>query len=325
MVTGTPTGTAFQFGEDIAAVAIRHGLRILVKPSEGSLHNLRRLASGENAALAIVQTDVLGYLSWSVEPTAQHIGAQLRMVFPLHHEEVHILARKSIQQVTDLAGKRVIIGTQGSGTYLTAQRLLRIFDVTPAALIADLPPPEALHAVLTGNADAMFHVDGKPVPLFTNLQELSGDPRYADLIDEVHFVPLPRGQLSRVYHSASIGPQDIGPQDYPWVSTTTPTVAIQAVLVGFNFLQRQNTYFQMRCAQLATLGRAIREHIHELQRHGHPKWRDVDLKQRVSVWQPDTCSQSVRRELMQTEGLQQDFDRILKTPIPRQSSKSPHH
>src|SRR5687767_7956753 len=55
MVTGAPTGTAFAFGEDMAAVAMRHGLRILVKPSEGSLDNLRRLASDENAALAIVQ------------------------------------------------------------------------------------------------------------------------------------------------------------------------------------------------------------------------------------------------------------------------------
>lgn len=317
MVTGPTTGTAFQFGEDIAAVAIRHGLRILVKPSEGSLDNLRRLNSDENAALAIVQADVLGYLSWSAEPAAQQIGDQLRMIFPLHHEEVHILARKAIQQVTDLAGKRVIVGTKGSGTYLTAQRLLRIFDVTPASLIADQPPPEAVHAVLTDQADAMFHVGGKPVTLFTNLHELSGDPRYADLIDEVHFVPLPRDQLSRVYHPAAIGPQD-----YPWVATTIPTVAIQTVLVGFNFSKRQNAYFQMRCAQLATLGRAIREHIHELQRRGHPKWRDVDLTQRVSVWPTDTCSQSVHRELMQTEALQQDFDRLLKTPMPQPSSRS---
>lgn len=317
MVTGTPTSTAFRFGEDVAAVAVRHGLRILVKPSEGSLDNLRRLASGENAALAIVQADVLGYLSWSSEPAAQQIATQLRMIFPLHHEEVHVLAHKSIQQMTDLSDKRVVIGTKGSGTYLTAQRLLRIFDVAPAALITDQPPPEALRAVLTGSADAMFHVGGKPVPLFTNLQELTGDPRYADLIDEIHFVPLPRDRLSRVYYPAALGPQD-----YPWVATTIPTVAIQAVLVSFNFSQRQNTYFQMRCAQLATLGRAIRENIRDLQRHGHPKWRDVDLKQRISVWKPDTCSQSVRRELMQTETLQQDFDRFLTTPTPRQSSKS---
>ncbi len=317
MVTGTPTGTAFRFGEDIAAIAIRHGLRILVKPSEGSLDNLRRLTSDENAALAIVQTDVLGYLSWSSEPAAQEIGAQLRMIFPLYHEEVHVLARKSIQHVTELAGKRVIVGTKGSGTYLTAQRLLQLFGVTPAVLITDQPPPEAVHAVLTDHADAMFHVGGKPVTLFTNLDKLSGDPRYADLMDKVHFVPLPRNQLSRVYH-----PAVIGPQDYPWVPTTVPTVSIQTVLMGFNFSQRQNTYFQMRCAQLATLGRAIREHIHELQRHGHPKWQDVDLKQRVSVWTPDTCSQSVRRELMQTETLQQDFDRWLNTPPPKPSSQS---
>ncbi len=313
MVTGTPTGTAFAFGEDMAAVAARHGLHILVKPSAGSLDNLRRLASGENAALAIVQADVLGYLSWSSEPAAQKIGAQLRMIFPLHHEEVHILARKSIQQLTDLNDKRVIMGVPGSGTRLTAQRLLRIFDVVPATRMTDIPPPEAVHAVLTDKADAMFHVGGKPVKLFTNLQDLSGDPRYAELIHEVHFVPLTHDKLNRVYHPATLGPQD-----YPWLSETLPTVAVEAVLVSFNFAQQQTDYFQMRCAQLATLGRAVRDHLPELQSHGHPKWRDVNLAQRVSVWQPDLCSQSIRRELMQMEALQQDFDRFLKTPVPKQ-------
>ncbi len=312
MVTGASTGTAFQFGEDIAAVAVRHGLHILVKPSEGALDNLRRLASGENAALAIVQADVLGYLSWSSEPAAQQIGAQLRMIFPLHHEEVHLFARNSIEQMTDLTGKRVMIGTQGSGTRLTAQRLLDIFEVIPSELITDIPPLEAVHAVLTDRADAMFHVSGKPVKLFANLQDLSDDPRYADLIHEVHFVPLSHDQLNRVYRPATLGPQD-----YAWLSKSIPTIAVEAVLVGFNFAQRQNSYFQMRCAQLATLARAVREHLPELQRHGHPKWRDVDLKQRVSVWQPDPCSQSVRRELMQTEPLQQDFDQFFNMPAPQ--------
>lgn len=309
MVTGAPTGTAFQFGEEIAAVAVQSGLHVMVKPSEGSLDNLRRLASDENAALAIVQADVLGYLSWSSEPAARRIGAQLRMVFPLHFEEVHLLARKSIQQITDLADKRVIVGTPGSGTRLTAQRLLRLFEVTPAALIDDRPPPEALHAVLTDEADAMFYVGGKPVALFTNLQNLFSDSRYADLVNAVHFVSLPYDKLSRIYHPATIDPQD-----YAWVPATISTVAVQAMLVSFNFAQPQSTYAQMRCAQLATLGRAIRKSLPELQRHGHPKWRDVDLKQRISIWQPDPCSQSVRRELIQTEALQQDFERFLKTP-----------
>ncbi len=311
MVTGPRTGTAFTLGEEMAAVAVRHGLHILVKPSEGSLDNLRRLTSDENAALAIVQADVLGYLSWSSEPAAQKIGAQLRMMFPLHHEEVHILARKSIQQFTDLSDKRVIIGLPGSGTRLTAQRLLRIFDITPAELLTDIPPPEAVHAVLTNEADAMFHVGGKPVPLFTNLQAVSDDPRYAELVHEVHFLPLPHDKLSRVYHPATIGPQD-----YAWHRETIATVAVETVLVSFNFAQRQNEYFQMCCAQLATLGRAVREHLPELRRRGHPKWGDVHLAQRVSVWQPDPCSQSVRRELMQTETLQQDFDRYFNTPPP---------
>src|SRR5690348_7575463 len=62
MVTGSPTGTYIVFGQDIARVTRPTGLHILVKDSEGSLDNIRRLVSRENAALGIVQSDVLGFL-----------------------------------------------------------------------------------------------------------------------------------------------------------------------------------------------------------------------------------------------------------------------
>ena len=91
LLTGSPTGTYYRFGQDIASVTINSGLEIVVKESEGSVDNLRRLVSQENAALAIVQSDVLGFLNWSSHPAAQRIASQLRLVFPFYNEEVHVL------------------------------------------------------------------------------------------------------------------------------------------------------------------------------------------------------------------------------------------
>src|SRR5690606_26851254 len=68
IVTGPKTGTYYAFGSDIARLAGKSNLTIEVKESEGSIDNIRRINSAENAALGIVQSDVLGFLARSKNP-----------------------------------------------------------------------------------------------------------------------------------------------------------------------------------------------------------------------------------------------------------------
>lgn len=91
--------------------------------------------------------------------------------FPLYDEEVHLFANKAITALNDLQGKRVIVGEQGSGTWLTAMNALQITGVKPAELL-NLPPLQSVTAVLKGEADALFYVAGKPVTLFTKVGNL---------------------------------------------------------------------------------------------------------------------------------------------------------
>jgi TRAP transporter TAXI family solute receptor len=289
MVTGSKTGTYIQFGQDIARVAQGAGLDIVVKESEGSIDNIRRLVSAENAALSIVQSDVLGFLSRSADPQVRRIAGRLRLIFPFYNEEVHLFARTDIRRFEDLGGRRVVVGTQGSGNWLTSNNLLRIVNVRPAERI-ELPPPEGVSAVLTGQADAMFYVVGKPAKLFTALLDLQKDPRYAQLANDIHFVPLTHDAIVREYVASSIGPND-----YTWLAESVPTVAVKAVLISFDFSTRINPYFRKRCAELGILGQAIRDNFAELQRTGHPKWQEVDLNQEIGIWKRDTCSQTSRR------------------------------
>jgi TRAP transporter TAXI family solute receptor len=289
MVTGSSTGTYIQFGRDIARATQGVGLDILVKESEGSIDNIRRLVSAENAALGIVQSDVLGFLSRSADRQVRRIAGRLRLIFPFYNEEVHLFARADIRRFEDLGGRRVVVGTQGSGNWLTSNNLLRMVNVKPAERI-ELPPPEGVSAVLTGQADAMFYVVGKPAKLFTAVLELQQDPRYAQLARDIHFVPLTHDAMVREYVASSIGPND-----YAWVSENVSTVAVKAVLISFDFSTRINPYYRQRCDELGRLGQAIRANFAELQRTGHPKWREVDLDQEIGIWKRDTCSLAVRR------------------------------
>ena len=284
MVTGSRTGTYIQFGNDIAGVAKTVGLDILVKDSQGSIDNIRRINSKENATFGIVQSDVLGFLSRSESPETRQVASRLRLIFPFYNEEVHLFASKSVQTFDDLRGKRVVVGEQGSGNWLTATNLLQLTGVKPAETI-NLPPLQGVTAVLKGEADAMFYVAGKPVSLFTKVGNLITKPEFAAMLANVHFVPLDDPRILREYQ-----PARIGAADYDWLPGDVPTIAVKAVLMSFDFSGKQSPYFVQRCQQLAKLGQAIRANISQLQQTGHPKWKEVNLDEKVALWPLDSCS-----------------------------------
>jgi hypothetical protein len=313
MVTGSTTGTYFRFGNEIAGAAAKEGLNIKVKSSKGSLDNILRLDSRENAAFAIVQSDVLRFLKNSQDRKMQRTAGRLRMMFPFYNEEVHLFARKEIRRIEDLQGKRVVVGAAGSGNFITASNLLHIMGIRPSEEYTHLGPPDAVRAVLMGEADAMFYVAGKPVKLFKNLETLMDDkdPNYVKLINSVHFVPLDAPRMLKEYV-----PSEIGPADYKWVETGAPTVAVKAVLISFDFSARSdNPYYRQRCQQLALLGKAIRDNIYGLRSSGHPKWREVNLEERVGSWELDLCSRSSVEQTMTTTDRTEEYQQKLKCTI----------
>ena len=302
MVTGSRTGTYIQFGNDIAGVAKTVGLNIVVKDSQGSIDNIKRMNSKENAALGIVQSDVLGFLSRSENEEMRQVAGRLRLIFPFYNEEVHLFANKSIRSINDLQGKRVSVGEPGSGNWLTARKLLQLTGVKPAELLK-LPPLQGVTAVLKGEADAMFYVAGKPVSLFTKVGNLLTQPEFAAMLANVHFAPLDDPRMLREYGAATISKAD-----YDWLAEDTPTITVKAVLMSFDFSGKQTPYFVQRCQQLAQLGQAIRAHLGPLRQTGHAKWKEVNLDEKVGSWPLDACS---RREV-QKGGSNVDLTRELE-------------
>ncbi|MCB1919056.1 MAG: TAXI family TRAP transporter solute-binding subunit [Candidatus Competibacteraceae bacterium] len=305
MVTGSKTGTYIQFGNDIAGVAKTVGLDILVKDSKGSIDNIRRMNSKENAALGIVQSDVLGFLSRSESPEMRQLAGRLRLIFPFYNEEVHLFANKSIQSFGDLQGKRVVVGEEGSGNWLTAINLLQLTGAKPSELL-QIAPLSGVTAVLKGEADAMFYVAGKPVSLFTKVGNLINKPEFAAMLANVHFVPLDDPKMLREYVATRIGPSD-----YEWLDRETPTIAVKAVLMSFDFSGRQSAYFAQRCQQLAKLGQAIRANLNALQQTGHPKWKEVNLNEKVGIWSLDSCSRDSAKSGDSKIDLTRELEKIL--------------
>jgi uncharacterized protein len=85
--------------------------------SQGSLQNLQRLLDRQ-ADFALVQLDVAG--------DAMRQG-KVKAIALLANEYIHVITRRDVrvQQFTDLQGKRVAVGTPGSGIRFTANSLMR--------------------------------------------------------------------------------------------------------------------------------------------------------------------------------------------------------
>ncbi len=286
MVTGSPTGTYYRFGQDIKESLAGKGFDVSVKESTGSIDNIHRIGSSENAALGIVQSDVLGFLMGSEQQQSKKLANNLRMIFPFYSEEVHVLAHKSIRDFSDLNGKVVVVGPKGSGSWLTSVNLFNIADVRPARMLR-ISAEEGVVSVLSGKADAMIYVGCKPVKLFDNLSSLTGHETYADMLDNVHLVPLKDPAMLKEYASSVITSRD-----YAFVEKEIPTLSVTAVLVSYDFSDLNTSYAQSRCDDIRNFSGAISEQVGNLQRAGHPKWQEVNLNAEVGFWKRDRCAAS---------------------------------
>jgi uncharacterized protein len=283
VVTGPKTGTYYTFGKDIAGVAAKDGVEVDVKPSEGSIENIKRINSTENAALGIVQSDVLGFLSRSENPDSMRMASNLRMIYPFYNEEVHVLARKYISSFKELDGKKVAVGEDGSGNMLTAINLFSMMAINPSEMVK-IPPAQGVVAVLKGDIDAVIFVGGKPVRLFKNLEDLTlpENQKYTAMLRHVHFLPLDDPKMLEEYKPATITPGD-----YRFVNRNVPTVSVEAIMVSYDFSKAMNP---KRCETLGQLAKSIRRHLPELKVKGHAKWKEVNLDANSGLWQKDSCA-----------------------------------
>lgn len=285
MVTGSKTGTYLQFGKDIATISKKLGTNVLVSPSKGSIDNIKRMMSHENAAFAIVQSDVLGYLSKSKNPKFRRAAKRLRLIFPFYNEEVHLFARKEIQSLSDLQGKTVVVGPKSSGTNMTAWNILKMTNVKPAKRL-NISINDGIKWVLKNKADAVFVVAGKPRPGFRNLFNTPKES-VKIMLKNVHFVPLNDPVLLAEYERS-----DLNHQDYAFIPNNVSTVTVKALLVSFDFSSGRTPYYQQRCQQLNTIANAIRQNIGTLRQKHHKKWNEVDLNGDMGGWAIDKCTHS---------------------------------
>jgi hypothetical protein len=284
LYTAHGTGTYYEFGQDIALLAQQQSIPLAVRKTEGSVENIKRINASDGIALGIVQSDVLAFLERSQNAQSKKIIANLRAVFPLYPEEVHVLARSSIHEFKELQGKKVAVGEDGSGHMLTAVNLFALEQIVPSD-IEKISPEEGIVGVLKGDIDAVVFVGGKPVKLFKNMEALAEpeNRKFTQMLEQVHFLPLNSARFYEEYE-----PTEIGPEDYHFVKQIVPTIAVPSLLVSLDFSNKPAK--KAECETIAKLAAALREGVPVLQQTGHPKWKEVNLDGNVFGWKKDACA-----------------------------------
>ncbi len=145
------------------------GLIANSQSTEGAWYNLQALMRGD-IDIALSQADVVNWAYFGIgdfqDPLLKEPMTKLRVIARLYPSTIHLIARKGVKiaSIKDLAGKKVAVDGQGSGTRFTVHALLAAYGVKSKSVdqqIMDLNA--ATTALKAGKIDAMFLVSGAPV------------------------------------------------------------------------------------------------------------------------------------------------------------------
>jgi TRAP-type uncharacterized transport system substrate-binding protein len=169
MSTGAEDGAYHAFARQYRAILARSGIDLVLKPSSGAVENLERLRTRSGGAtVALIQG---GIFKPGDAPNIESLGG-------MFFEPLWVFHRLpgTLQQLTELGGKRVAVGAPGSGTRVLVQELLAL-NRRPGA---DVIPVEigglaAAQALLDGNVDVAMLVsapDGAAVRRLLNAPDV---------------------------------------------------------------------------------------------------------------------------------------------------------
>lgn len=272
IASGQPTGTNYPMAEDIKRVCSNNTTTIYNVISDGSQDNILKISGDKSVQYGIIQTDALEYQK-GIDP---QMMKKIVMVFPFFSTEIHVVkkAGSNIKSLSDLAGKRVVEGPEGSGTWITVQVIKALTGLKWTALTAS--QPAGLDMVKNGQADVEFIVAGKPIKLLV-------DNTGYELVPLNHPALDTFGLYTKTMIQTGV---------YQAQKTAVPTYKVDNVLATFAF---KNQY-QKEIGELVT---CIAHNIGTLQKTGHPKWRDVDPTdiERITWPSHPAAVAAIKREL----------------------------
>lgn len=228
VATGPEGGAYAKFGTALIAAVNQLAPTVKLRElrSEGSVDNAWRLARGE-ADYAIVQGDVAAAAVAGEDLFGRGEAlANLRAVGGLFPEAVHVvvLSASPVQDVAELRGRRVEIGTPASGTRFDAVAVLAAHGLKPGDLSEAREDglASAIGRLKDGRIDAVFVTAAAPAAA---LQKLAAQTA-------IRLLPITGGALERLgYTRPGLVRLTLPANTYPRQHSAVVTAASSALLL----------------------------------------------------------------------------------------------
>lgn len=244
-------------------------MRVILMGARGKVQNLWDIMYLKGVDAAFVQADTLEYLRRDPRYAGKFASVQrnIRYIAVMPPEEVHIVARREIRNLRDLAGKTISINAKGTGSSVVGTLLFERLKI-PARLV-HLDTRRAIAQMKAGEIHAHINVLGVPARPVARVKSE----------DQLHLLEIPYvAELGDLYV-----PSKFTSDDYPELipqGQTVRTIAARNVLAVYNWPSDNPRY-----RKVARFVQALFSRFGELQQKGfHPKWKDINLAATIPGW-----------------------------------------
>ena len=268
MITAPVGGATAIFGTDLARVLDDDAtIRVLPVIGKGPVRNVVDILYLKSIDMGAVAADVPEF--YRLQYKIPDIASRVRYIAKLYHNELHIIAPKSIKSIFDLEGKKIVAQTDVG--YYSAKVILTRLNIKAATFDYRTDDARALQKIADGEADAYITSTGKVFGLARNLKNENG---------ALHLVPVPYDRrLQDMYL-----PTTLSSEEYPNLLSpgeTIETIATSVLLVSFNW--PGNTERYNRVARFVDVFFSKIEEFMKPPRH--PKWKESSIAATIPGWQ----------------------------------------
>ncbi|MEU4624606.1 TAXI family TRAP transporter solute-binding subunit [Actinoplanes sp. NPDC023801] len=177
IATGSPTAVYYAIGTAMGEIIERE-----LPATDATV--LATAASAENMELVARGAAEVGFAQADVLVTGGEPAASLVALARVYDDLLHLVVRSdsTIDDLTDLDGRRVSVGARGSGTTVTVGRLLSVAGMSDDVQRRELSLDDSIVALERGAIDAFFFSGGLPV---SGIKQLGAEVgiRIVDLSD----------------------------------------------------------------------------------------------------------------------------------------------
>jgi TRAP-type uncharacterized transport system substrate-binding protein len=225
IVTGFPDGLYAQFAQQLKIELAKQKITLQIRNTGGSVDNLALINDPKSGVdLALIQSGVGDPLQYP--DLISLAGIFYEPLWVWYRQPAFAKEGGMLTQLSQLKGKRISIGNDGSGTQLLSKAVLDLNEINPNQIkFETLKPDKAIEKLQKGEIDAAFIVAAGEAPILKKfyqipeirLMNFDQAEAYTRVLPYLNRVEIPKGVISITH--------DQPKQDIHVLASTTTLVA----------------------------------------------------------------------------------------------------